>query len=221
MKSWFKKKNQNEKIVIHEIDFSAENTQAKRTEQQPEPVPVSPSVEPIGKHRKKPNAQPEHDKTENSAGAEGFGLKKLFGFGKKSHTANHTTSPVDKKKTPREDVSHTRVEPALDDVSQLLRWNWWYALSVMGILILVFFSAFVVVKQVYDYRKDLKVYNELMREHEQAKSEWGRLIIEQQTFGATAQIGTRAVTQLKMYSPPISETVVIASEKSPTQSNKP
>lgn len=38
----------------------------------------------------------------------------------------------------------------------------------------------------------------------------GRLLIEQQTFGATAQIGTRAVTQLRMYSPPATQTVVIS-----------
>ncbi len=41
-------------------------------------------------------------------------------------------------------------------------------------------------------------------------AEWGRLLIEQQTFGATAQIGTRAVTQLRMYSPPVAQTVVIS-----------
>ncbi len=49
-----------------------------------------------------------------------------------------------------------------------------------------------------------------MRERDDLNAEWGRLLIEQQTFGATAQIGTRAVTQLRMYSPPAAQTVVIS-----------
>ena len=43
------------------------------------------------------------------------------------------------------------------------------------------------------------------------------LLIEQQTFGATAQIGSRAVTQLRMFSPPASQTVVIASNQLATE----
>ena len=50
----------------------------------------------------------------------------------------------------------------------------------------------------------------LCRSYDTFNAEWGRLLIEQQTFGATAQIGTRAVTQLRMYSPPAAQTVVIS-----------
>ena len=81
-----------------------------------------------------------------------------------------------------------------------------YAVLTAGILI----SAFMVVYQVYLYRHDFREYNAHMREREDINAEWGRLLIEQQTFGATAQIGTRAVTQLRMYSPPTSQTVVIS-----------
>jgi cell division protein FtsL len=63
---------------------------------------------------------------------------------------------------------------------------------------------------VYSYRQDFREFNTHMRELEDINAEWGRLLIEQQTFGATAQIGTRAVTQLRMYSPPTSQTVVIS-----------
>lgn len=214
MKNWFRKNKQSEKVVIHEIDFSKENQQAQANSQQtsPNPAPkVEQPAEPIGKTRKKPaesSTAKTTDQPRTAKTAEGFGLKNLFSWRKKAKPEqNSTTSP--------------RPEPSVGDVVQPLRLKWWYVLSVFGVLALVFFSAYVVVRQVYDYRKDLKVYNELMREHEQAKIEWGRLIIEQQTFGATAQIGTRAVTQLKMYSPPISETVVIASEKTTTKSNQP
>ena len=82
---------------------------------------------------------------------------------------------------------------------------------VYGLLVtLVLVSAFMVVLQVFAYRHDFRDLNSYMREREDINAEWGRLLIEQQTFGATAQIGTRAVTQLRMYSPPAAQTVVIS-----------
>ncbi len=66
---------------------------------------------------------------------------------------------------------------------------------------LVFISAMMVVFQVFEYRHDYRELSSYMRERDDLNAEWGRLLIEQQTFGATAQIGTRAVTQLRMFSP--------------------
>ena len=82
---------------------------------------------------------------------------------------------------------------------------------------LVLISAFMVVYQVYLYRHDFREFNTHMRDREDINAEWGRLLIEQQTFGATAQIGTRAVTQLRMYSPPTAQTVVISLPPEPEQ----
>ena len=78
------------------------------------------------------------------------------------------------------------------------------------LLLLVFVSAIMVVFQVFEYRHDYRELSSFMRERDDLNAEWGRLLIEQQTFGATAQIGTRAVTQLRMYSPPAAQTVVIS-----------
>ncbi|MGX5699119.1 cell division protein FtsL [Acinetobacter kookii] len=78
------------------------------------------------------------------------------------------------------------------------------------LLLLVLLSAIMVVFQVFEYRHDYRELSSFMRERDDLNAEWGRLLIEQQTFGATAQIGTRAVTQLRMYSPPTAETVVIS-----------
>ena len=83
-------------------------------------------------------------------------------------------------------------------------------LTYVILVSLIMISAFMVVYQVYAYRHDFREFNTHMRELEDINAEWGRLLIEQQTFGATAQIGTRAVTQLRMYSPPTSQTVVIS-----------
>ena len=75
---------------------------------------------------------------------------------------------------------------------------------------LVFISAMMVVFQVFEYRHDYRELSSYMRERDDLNAEWGRLLIEQQTFGATAQIGTRAVTKLRMYSPPTAQTGVIS-----------
>ena len=75
---------------------------------------------------------------------------------------------------------------------------------------LVFISAMMVVFQVFEYRHDYRELSSYMRERDDLNAEWGRLLIEQQTFGATAQIGSRAVTQLRMFSPPAAQTVVIS-----------
>ena len=78
------------------------------------------------------------------------------------------------------------------------------------LLILVLGSAVMVVFQVFEYRQNYRDLSGYFRERDDLNAEWGRLLIEQQTFGATAQIGTRAVTQLRMYSPPAAQTVVIS-----------
>ena len=78
------------------------------------------------------------------------------------------------------------------------------------LLLLVFVSAIMVVFQVFEYRQDYRQLSTYMRERDDLNAEWGRLLIEQQTFGATAQIGSRAVTQLRMFSPPAAQTVVIS-----------
>ncbi|HRA91848.1 MAG TPA: cell division protein FtsL, partial [Acinetobacter sp.] len=52
---------------------------------------------------------------------------------------------------------------------------------------LVFVSAMMVVFQVFEYRHDYRDLSAYIREKDDLNAEWGRLLIEQQTFGATAQ----------------------------------
>ena len=84
-------------------------------------------------------------------------------------------------------------------------------------VLLVFCSAIMVVFQVFEYRHDYRELSTYMREKDDLNAEWGRLLIEQQTFGATAQIGSRAVTQLRMFSPPAAQTAVISLPMTPEQ----
>ncbi|GAB3050104.1 cell division protein FtsL [Acinetobacter apis] len=83
-------------------------------------------------------------------------------------------------------------------------------ITYLIMVVLIFISATMVVFEVYEYRHDYRQMTTYLREQDDLNAEWGRLLIEQQTFGSTSQIGTRAVTQLRMFSPPTSDTIVIS-----------
>lgn len=83
-----------------------------------------------------------------------------------------------------------------------------YFLPVLLVLCLVG-TAMAVAHQVFLYREEFKQLQEVRQQREKLDVEWGQLLIEQQTFGSTSQIGSRAVVSLRMYSPPPSQTVVL------------
>ncbi len=82
-------------------------------------------------------------------------------------------------------------------------------------------SALEVVHAVYLYREDFAVLQQLRRERERLDVEWSRLLIEQQTFGATTQIGGRAVMRLHMYSPPPGQTMTVNVPRLPASGPQP
>jgi cell division protein FtsL len=71
-------------------------------------------------------------------------------------------------------------------------------------------SALGVAYQVFLYRESFQALQDARKERERLDIEWGKLLIEQQTFGATTQIGGRAVMTLRMYSPPPNQTVTLS-----------
>lgn len=78
-----------------------------------------------------------------------------------------------------------------------------------GLALLIVGSALAVVYEVFLHRHEFRELQKVRQEREALDAEWGRLLIEQQTFGATAQIGGRAVMSLRMYAPPPAQTVVV------------
>ncbi len=70
-------------------------------------------------------------------------------------------------------------------------------------------SALSVAFQAHETRQEFKVWQKSKQIRDQLDVEWGRLLIEQQTFGATTQIGSRAVIYLHMYSPPASQILTL------------
>ncbi|MEC8886377.1 MAG: cell division protein FtsL [Pseudomonadota bacterium] len=125
----------------------------------------------------------------------------------KKHTSANSTSKLDKTLVnQRLQAEFLQEKSTLQNIA-----------IIFVLLVAVMGSAFMVVHQVFQYRYDYRGFTKLIREKDNLNAEWGRLLIEQQTFGATAQIGSRAVTQLRMFSPPASQTVVIASNQLATE----
>ncbi len=118
----------------------------------------------------------------------------------KKHTSANSTSKLDKTLVnQRLQAEFLQEKSTLQNIA-----------IIFVLLVAVMGSAFMVVHQVFQYRYDYRGFTKLIREKDNLNAEWGRLLIEQQTFGATAQIGSRAVTQLRMFSPPATQTVVIS-----------
>lgn len=84
------------------------------------------------------------------------------------------------------------------------------ALSLRFLLVTsIVASGIAVVYQVQLYRKSFTDSQQLRVERKKLNTEWHKLLIEQQTFGATTQIGGRAVLSMGMYSPKSSEVITL------------
>jgi len=70
-------------------------------------------------------------------------------------------------------------------------------------------SALSVAFQVNSTRDEFKNLQKSKQVRDELDVEWGRLLIEQQTFGATSQIGSRAVIYLHMFSPPANQIMTL------------
>ena len=85
-----------------------------------------------------------------------------------------------------------------------------YTVAIMLLVIAILWTGVSVVEQIQTYHQQYGELQKLKKQFRQLQMEHQRMLIEQQTFGATAQIGSRAVTQLRMFSPPAAKTVVIS-----------
>lgn len=79
---------------------------------------------------------------------------------------------------------------------------WLLGLAIVG-------SSIAVIEQVHSYRKSFTESEALKQKRERLDHEWYKLLIEQQTFGATTQIGSRAVVSMGMYSPKAADIIIL------------
>lgn len=64
-------------------------------------------------------------------------------------------------------------------------------------------------EQTQQYHQDYKTLQDMKKQERLLQVEHQRLLIEQQTFSATPQIASRAVTELGMYSPTLDDKLII------------
>lgn len=84
-----------------------------------------------------------------------------------------------------------------------------YGAVMILLAIGVIWTAILTAEQVQQYHEDYMALQKMKVEHRNLQIENQRLVIEQQTFSATPQIASRAVTQLGMYSPSTKDKLIL------------
>ena len=102
---------------------------------------------------------------------------------------------------------------ATTDISELFvqRFN---LVSIYVILLLllaagIVWSGIKTAEGVQQYHQDYKALQDMKKQQRKLQIEHQRLLIEQQTFSATPQIASRAVSELNMYSPTLKDKLII------------
>lgn len=84
-----------------------------------------------------------------------------------------------------------------------------YAVIMFTLAIAILWTGVETTAQVQTYYQDYRELQELKKELRILEIEHQRLLIEQQTFSATPQIAARAVSELRMFSPRVKDTLVL------------
>lgn len=84
-----------------------------------------------------------------------------------------------------------------------------YAVVLLMLAGIIVWSGIQTAKGVQQYHQDYKTLQDMKKQERKLQVEHQRLLIEQQTFSATPQIASRAVSELGMYSPTLKDKLII------------
>ncbi len=84
-----------------------------------------------------------------------------------------------------------------------------YAAIMVLLAIAIVWTAVLTAEQVQQYHQNYMLLQTMKAKHRDLEIEHQRLIIEQQTFSATPQIASRAITELGMYSPSTKDKLIL------------
>ncbi|WP_413191275.1 cell division protein FtsL [Psychrobacter sp. AT9] len=73
----------------------------------------------------------------------------------------------------------------------------------------IVWSGIKTAEEVQQYHQDYRTLQDMKKQERKLKIEHQRLLIEQQTFSATPQIASRAVAELGMFSPALTDKLII------------
>lgn len=118
-------------------------------------------------------------------------------------------------------MSGPRISNFLNENTQAIRTSFTSVLRVILIILimLIFWTALSIVKQTNERHQVHIDIRKLEIELAQLRTEEQRLMIEQQTFSATPQVASRAVSELGMFFPTGENRRVIAPSTVQTQSS--
>ena len=110
-------------------------------------------------------------------------------------------------------VNRRAAMPPNPDVGELFvrRFN---VVSIYVVILVLLAAAIVwsgikTAEGVQQYHQDYKTLQDMKKQEREVQVEHQRLLIEQQTFGATPQIASRAVAELGMFSPTLKDKLII------------
>lgn len=114
---------------------------------------------------------------------------------------------------PHTQVSHHHAQHDGSDLADLLSHRYRgvsiYLVVMIALVIGIIGTGINIAEQTMQYRQDYQTLKNKEKTLSQLQIEHQRLLIEQQTFSATPQIAARAVAQLRMYSPKLSEKLIV------------
>lgn len=84
-----------------------------------------------------------------------------------------------------------------------------YAVAMLLLVIAILWTGVSVVEQIQTYHQQYGELQKLKKQFRQLQMEHQRMLIEQQTFSATPQVTNRAVTELNMFYPNLSDRMII------------
>lgn len=84
-----------------------------------------------------------------------------------------------------------------------------YVLVLLLLASAIIWSGIKTAEGVQQYHQDYKTLQDMKKQQRKLQVEHQRLLIEQQTFSATPQIASRAVSELNMYSPTLKDKLII------------
>lgn len=84
-----------------------------------------------------------------------------------------------------------------------------YVVVLLSLAIAIVWSGIKTAEGIQQYHQDYKTLQDMNKQQRNLQVEHQRLLIEQQTFSATPQIASRAVSELGMYSPTFKDKLII------------
>lgn len=84
-----------------------------------------------------------------------------------------------------------------------------YVTVLLVLAATIIWSGIRTAEQTQQYHQDYKTLQDMKKQERTLQVEHQRLLIEQQTFSATPQIASRAVTELGMFSPTLDDKLII------------